>query len=640
MSSKDRPRTRSPTGAPEPSQPSRIPVRSRSHTGGSTGVPGGRTSRPPVSDSTPPANGARPASAAAQMLSPARDVTLRPSFAAGGRVTPREAQVILAEEFDSLRKKVNDTATQDFSEDLRVLRADVNSILESFGGPSVFFKDVADKFSRFRSRLETLEQTLMSGDDPAEPVAVSHKGNKEENRQARKKRRNTDPEPSDSSSSESDSSDSSVEVARRERSSRSKRSTATHGVIRARTKGRKHTGLKELKPTNLLFKKLLSYRYYRLEHSSLDRTPCGAGRVKDCIKRMQLSLCNQLFSGEDPRLALDFLARFVAEADILGMNEGQAYIALPYFLRGLAEDQYHSVRGESATDYSSRLTKAFHRCGNVYPTEERCTMFVDGLDPAIRTLVARRREDRPKATYLELVQFAGAEGEALRACTPGSGVTSAKALMLQPSTPSPSMIDEQAFRRDYDNVQLAHSDVHSLPTTELPSTLDESQYVIGDDTLLYAGNGRVRAPRVPQESGNVCFSRPGWRDTRPAVKFAEPRHPTPAYGLIYNLCYKPGRTSPQCVLSLQEWAQVVVNYEALSPEDKAAVRIASYIRARTDVPRHVSPPRARVVPAPESRVTDVVGDPTASAVPSGPDAPALPAQRPEQPTPAEQDQKN
>ncbi|CAN8076684.1 unnamed protein product [Agarophyton chilense] len=149
MSSKDRPRTRSQTGEPEPSQPSRFPVRSRSHTGGSTGVPGGRTSRPPVSDSTPPASGAGPASAAAQMLSPARDVTLHPSFEAVEEQlrSMREAQVILAEEFDSLRKKVDDTATQDFSEHLRVLRADVNSILESLSGPSAFVKDVADKCS-------------------------------------------------------------------------------------------------------------------------------------------------------------------------------------------------------------------------------------------------------------------------------------------------------------------------------------------------------------------------------------------------------------------------------------------------------------------------------------------------------------
>lgn len=51
--------------------------------------------------------------------------------------------------------------------------------------------------------------------------------------------------------------------------------------------------------------------------------------MKDCIKRMKLTLRNQTFSGEDPILVLDFLARFVAEADILVMNEGQAYVTLP-----------------------------------------------------------------------------------------------------------------------------------------------------------------------------------------------------------------------------------------------------------------------------------------------------------------------
>lgn len=44
-------------------------------------------------------------------------------------------------------------------------------------------------------------------------------------------------------------------------------------------------------------------------------------KVKDCIKRMQLSMRNQYFTGDDPILVLDFLACFVTEADILGIIE-------------------------------------------------------------------------------------------------------------------------------------------------------------------------------------------------------------------------------------------------------------------------------------------------------------------------------
>lgn len=42
-------------------------------------------------------------------------------------------------------------------------------------------------------------------------------------------------------------------------------------------------------------------------------------------------------------------------------------------------------------------------------------MFIDGLDMAFKTLVARYGEQQLKGTYLELVQFARAEGDALNA---------------------------------------------------------------------------------------------------------------------------------------------------------------------------------------------------------------------------------
>lgn len=77
-------------------------------------------------------------------------------------------------------------------------------------------------------------------------------------------------------------------------------------------------------PTNLLYKALLSYKYYRLDNSSLDPAPRETVKIHDCIKRLELLLRNQNFSGEDPILMLEFQARFVTEANILGMGVGQA----------------------------------------------------------------------------------------------------------------------------------------------------------------------------------------------------------------------------------------------------------------------------------------------------------------------------
>lgn len=88
---------------------------------------------------------------------------------------------------------------------------------------------------------------------------------------------------------------------------------------------------------------------------------------------MQLSLQNQLFSGEDLILMLDLLAQFVAEAYILGMSKGQAYISLPYFLWGLMKDQYHSVRG-SSLDY----------VGGINGWPQRFSTSLGHLQPSLR----------------------------------------------------------------------------------------------------------------------------------------------------------------------------------------------------------------------------------------------------------------
>ena len=218
--------------------------------------------------------------------------------------------------------------------------------------------------------------------------------------------------------------------------------------------------MKELRPTNLLFRSLLSCRTYRLGDLSDQRTPRGTSKIKDHIKGLELTMRGHTFDGEDPIHVLDFLARFVREADTLKRSEAQAYIAVPYFIRGHAEQQFNTVRssssatsaggvtcwpeavqyllrsyatssairgailvlqdtrqrpGETETGFGTHLNTAFYRCGNVHTSEEKATKFVDGLDPVIKTLVEQRREETRRMSYLELVQYARAEGDSNRA---------------------------------------------------------------------------------------------------------------------------------------------------------------------------------------------------------------------------------
>ena len=63
------------------------------------------------------------------------------------------------------------------------------------------------------------------------------------------------------------------------------------------------------------------------------------------MKRMEYTLKEYSFNGTDPIRVLAFLAKFVEEAEILRMSEGQAFMALPKLLTGFAKDQYDSFRG-------------------------------------------------------------------------------------------------------------------------------------------------------------------------------------------------------------------------------------------------------------------------------------------------------
>ena len=65
--------------------------------------------------------------------------------------------------------------------------------------------------------------------------------------------------------------------------------------------------------------------------------------------------------------------------------------------------------------YSGRLAKAEIRCGNIHTQDEKKTLFIDGLLPAIKAIVSRHRETHDEEAYLELLQHAQAEGDTYRA---------------------------------------------------------------------------------------------------------------------------------------------------------------------------------------------------------------------------------
>jgi hypothetical protein len=204
------------------------------------------------------------------------------------------------------------------------------------------------------------------------------------------------------------------------------------------------------------------------------------------IKNLELTLKERKFDGSDPILIFDFLGRLTEECDTLKMSEGQAFIALPHFLKGRAETQYRASANssrsggvsswpeavqyllrtyatpaairkatkefnsvtqewdEDETTYAARVNEAAYRCGNVHTEDEKMTKFVDGLLGCIRFTVARFRENEPRQqmTLDRLVQYARDEGDAFR--SRNNAITS-RVQARQPST-TPTRTLQPALR--------------------------------------------------------------------------------------------------------------------------------------------------------------------------------------------------
>lgn len=142
-------------------------------------------------------------------------------------------------------------------------------------------------------------------------------------------------------------------------------------------------------------------------------------------------------------------------------------------------------------------------------------MLIAGLDPAMNTLLARYREQQPNITYLEPVQLARSQGDALRArnpekekrtCDSATVLTTDRARSFRLSLGT-----SKAPKREEEQVKSLHHVGLSISTTALPSTPRTSN-ILGETpvkpVVLYAGT-RTEAPRLPYVTGTTLTSRPG-----------------------------------------------------------------------------------------------------------------------------------
>jgi hypothetical protein len=95
-------------------------------------------------------------------------------------------------------------------------------------------------------------------------------------------------------------------------------------------------GLTELTTCRPEFKKLLSYRTYRLADLTQKVDGAAHNRLSSLLRQLKYHL-EEKFSGDPAIKVLDFLKSFREAADINDVSEGLAAILLPYFLEGKAK---------------------------------------------------------------------------------------------------------------------------------------------------------------------------------------------------------------------------------------------------------------------------------------------------------------
>ena len=404
---------------------------------------------------------------------------------------------------------------------------------------------------------------------------------------------------------------------------------------------------------------MLDYRYYRLRNRRQKRDGKATKAVRKFISKLEVTLKDRKFDGADKIKVLSFFAKYVSEADLLGMSEAQAVLALPSFLKGNAAMRYEAANsvgtwpetvqyfllnyatdsvieeaiadlrnirqrsGESEADYSTRLTESELRCGNVHRWHERKLRFIDGLLPVTKPVVARYNRTTRDATYWDVVEFAQSHGEASRAGGPQRRVAplpqhrgvsptrpTRRAFMLEPSETTTERGQETGGSGELHLV--TDDDGSGRPTatntsTTTVETIDATR-VESEPVLATEYNRRsqwARPQHLPHADRNTRMTRPGWADTRHQ---AGPSHhrpaPSPSTRLFCYSCYQEGHISPDCP-GTATTQMIVRNYESLPREILRMVPATSYWTARDALDAQVGAGNLPIVGSPPPRHAEV-----------------------------------
>lgn len=372
---------------------------------------------------------------------------------------------------------------------------------------------------------------------------------------------------------------------------------------------RRVSSFRPWKPTDHRFHKACDYRTYRLEQGRGQMDSRTNRNTRKKVKDLEVTMAGHKFDGKDPIKILGFLRRLKRDADRNDMTENSLYLALPYMLRGEAQDAFEAAQDdgnsrrnvqdwttacdwllrtyatnaniadtlldlsrtrqgpeEDETKFSTRLRNAVKRCGNVHSEYEVATLFVQGLNPTISPRVAQERSRRPRIEYVDLVQFARSEGDAVRAQGRLGKSRASLADKLPRRTVHFVSDDAEGSRSTMTRGESADADAAEVnllgdcgQSVSAPSYLSAAETESTEAEALYAGQARF-----------------------PKNRFDRYRRDPPSQGNSMAICYEcylPGHIAPRCEMKLKDLHQIPTNYRKLTEEQKTRVPNDSYLRA-------------------------------------------------------------
>ena len=92
------------------------------------------------------------------------------------------------------------------------------------------------------------------------------------------------------------------------------------------------------------FARSLSYRAYRLKNRSKVCSERDTAKVRDHNARLEMTMSKWKISGMNHMAIQGFLAKFVKEADILGMSQAQSLLGVSCVMSGAAQTTFEAVR--------------------------------------------------------------------------------------------------------------------------------------------------------------------------------------------------------------------------------------------------------------------------------------------------------